>query len=189
MLSSIVKYVFANVGSLLSPGKIANAMTSAGRKIDPKTVERYLQGLQDSLIIYQANRYDVRGKELLKVNAKYYVVDMALRSSITGNLGRDMGHILENIVYLELLRRGYKVYVGDIPGGEIDFVAEKNGSLAYFQVALSTLSEDVLERELKPLQMLNDNYPKYLLTMDEYDMEADFAGIRKLNVLQWLERA
>lgn len=189
MLSSIVKYVFANVGSLLSPGKIANAMTSAGRKIDQKTVERYLQGLQDSLIIYQANRYDVRGKELLKVNAKYYVVDMALRSSITGNLGRDMGHILENIVYLELLRRGYKVYVGDIPGGEIDFVAEKNGSLAYFQVALSTLSEDVLERELKPLQMLNDNYPKYLLTMDEYDMEADFAGIRKLNVLQWLERA
>lgn len=189
MLSSIVKYVFANVGSLLSPGKIANAMTSAGRKIDSKTVERYLQGLQDSLIIYQANRYDVRGKELLKVNAKYYVVDMALRSSITGNLGRDMGHILENIVYLELLRRGYKVYVGDIPGGEIDFVAEKNGSLAYFQVALSTLSEDVLERELKPLQMLNDNYPKYLLTMDEYDMEADFAGIRKLNVLQWLERA
>lgn len=189
MLSSIVKYVFANVGNLLSPGKIANAMTSAGRKIDPKTVERYLQGLQDSLIIYQANRYDVRGKELLKVNAKYYVVDMALRSSITGNLGRDMGHILENIVYLELLRRGYKVYVGDIPGGEIDFVAEKNGSLAYFQVALSTLSEDVLERELKPLQMLNDNYPKYLLTMDEYDMEADFAGIRKLNVLQWLERA
>lgn len=189
MLSSIVKYVFANVGSLLSPGKIANAMTSAGRKIDPKTVERYLQGLQDSLIIYQANRYDVRGKELLKVHAKYYVVDMALRSSITGNLGRDMGHILENIVYLELVRRGYKVYVGDIPGGEIDFVAEKNGSLAYFQVALSTLSEDVLERELKPLQMLNDNYPKYLLTMDEYDMEADFAGIRKLNVLQWLERA
>lgn len=189
MLSSIVKYVFANVGSLLSPGKIANAMTSAGRKIDQKTVERYLQGLQDSLIIYQANRYDVRGKELLKVNAKYYVVDMALRSSITGNRGRDMGHILENIVYLELLRRGYKVYVGDIPGGEIDFVAEKNGSLAYFQVALSTLSEDVLERELKPLQMLNDNYPKYLLTMDEYDMEADFAGIRKLNVLQWLERA
>lgn len=189
MLSSIVKYVFANVGSLLSPGKIANAMTSAGRKIDQKTVERYLQGLQDSLIIYQANRYDVRGKELLKVNAKYYVVDMALRSSITGNRGRDMGHILENIVYLELVRRGYKVYVGDIPGGEIDFVAEKNGSLAYFQVALSTLSEDVLERELKPLQMLNDNYPKYLLTMDEYDMEADFAGIRKLNVLQWLERA
>lgn len=189
MLSSIVKYVFANVGSLLSPGKIANAMTSAGRKIDQKTAERYLQGLQDSLIIYQANRYDVRGKELLKVNAKYYVVDMALRSSITGNRGRDMGHILENIVYLELVRRGYKVYVGDIPGGEIDFVAEKNGSLAYFQVALSTLSEDVLERELKPLQMLNDNYPKYLLTMDEYDMEADFAGIRKLNVLQWLERA
>ena len=189
MLSSIVKYVFANVGSLLSPGKIANAMTSAGRKIDPKTVERYLQGLQDSLIVYQANRYDVRGKELLKVNAKYYVVDMALRSSITGNRGRDMGHILENIVYLELVRRGYKVYVGDIPGGEIDFVAEKNGSLAYFQVALSTLSEDVLERELKPLQMLNDNYPKYLLTMDEYDMEADFAGIRKLNVIQWLERA
>ncbi|MGM9581424.1 MAG: ATP-binding protein [Anaerovibrio sp.] len=189
MLSSIVKYVFANVGSLLSPGKIANTMTSAGRKIDQKTVERYLQGLQDSLIIYQANRYDVRGKELLKVNAKYYVVDMALRSSIAGNRGRDMGHILENIVYLELLRRGYRVYVGEIPGGEIDFVAEKNGRLAYFQVALSTLSEDVLERELKPLQMLNDNYPKYLLTMDEYDMEADFAGIRKLNVLQWLLEA
>ncbi|MCI7478793.1 MAG: ATP-binding protein, partial [Selenomonadales bacterium] len=110
ILESITKYLFANVGSLLSPRKIANTMTSAGRKVDPKTVERYLQGLKDSLLIYQANRYNIKGKELLKINSKYYIADVALRYLLTGNKGTDTGHMLENIVYLELIRRGYKVY-------------------------------------------------------------------------------
>lgn len=122
MLESVTKYVFANVGSLLSLRKIANSMVSAGRKIDSKTVERYLKGLQDALLIYQVDRFDLRGKELLKVNPKYYVVDAALRFFLVGRRGEDTGHVLENMVYLELLRRYEEVYVGSLPGGEVDFV-------------------------------------------------------------------
>lgn len=186
MLESLVQYVFANVGSLLSPRKIANSMTSAGRKINERTVERYLQGLQDSLLIYQANRFDVRGKELLKINAKYYIVDAALRYLLVGRKGYDTGHILENVIYLELLRRGYEVYVGSMTGGEIDFVVKDENGLQYYQIAESTMQPEVLERELKPLQSLKDSYPKYLLTLDEINATADYNGIRKRNALQWL---
>lgn len=186
MLESIVKYIFANVGSLLSIRKIADSMTSAGRKIDSKTVEKYLTGLQDSMLIYQAERYDIRGKELLKINPKYYVADAALRYLKVGKHGRDTGHILENTVYLELLRRGYEVYVGSMASGEVDFVAKDENGLAYFQVSESTLQPDVMERELKPLQKIKDNYPKFLLTLDEVNAEADYDGVRKRNVLKWL---
>lgn len=186
MLESIVKYLFANVGSLLSIRKIADSMTSAGRKIDSKTVEKYLTGLQDSMLIYQAERYDIRGKELLKINPKYYVVDAALRYLKVGKHGRDTGHILENTVYLELLRRGYEVYVGSMANGEVDFVAKNENGLTYYQVSESTLHPEVMERELKPLQKIKDNYPKLLLTLDEVNAEADYEGIRKRNVLNWL---
>jgi len=187
MLESIVKYLFANVGSLLSIKKIADAMTSAGRKIDNKTVERYLKGLQDSCLIYPAERFDIRGKELLKINPKYYVVDAAIRYLKVGRHGQDTGHILENTVYLELLRRGYKVYVGSMTGGEVDFVTmDAQDRLAYYQVSESTLQPEVMERELKPLQRIKDNYPKYLLTLDEVNATADYNGIRKENVLKWL---
>ena len=186
MLESMIKYLFANVGSLLSVRKIANSMTSAGRKIDSKTVERYLNGLQDSLLIYQAERFDIKGKDLLKINPKYYVVDAALRYLKTGRHGQDVGHILENTVYLELLRRGYEVYVGVLPKGEIDFVAKDTKGLTYYQVSESTLQPDVMEREIKPLQHINDHYPKILLTLDEVESDANYDGIRKQNVLKWL---
>ena len=186
ILESITKYLFANVGSLLSPRKIANTMTSAGRKVDPKTVERYLHGLQDSLLIYQANRYNIKGKELLKINSKYYIADVALRYLLTGNKGTDTGHMLENIVYLELIRRGYKVYVGELSNGEIDFVVENKNGTEYYQVSETTLDPNTLNRELAPLQSIKDQYPKYLLTLDEIAPEADYNGIRKLNVLKWL---
>ena len=186
MVESLMKFLAANIGSLISPNKIANSMTSAGRKIDNKTVEKYLQGLKDSLLIYQADRFDVRGKQLLKINAKYYLVDPAFRRLLINDTGRDTGHILENIVYLELLRRGDKVYVGQLPRGEIDFVVEKSGTREYYQVAESTLLLEVLERELKPLQSVPDQYPKYLLTLDEIAPEADYDGIKKKNVLRWL---
>ena len=187
MLESIVKYLFANVGSLLSVKKIADAMTSAGRKIDNKTVERYLKGLQDSCLIYPAERFDIRGKELLKINPKYYVVDAAIRYLKVGRHLQDTGHILENTVYLELLRRGYKVYVGAMTGGEVDFVTkDAQDRLAYYQVSESTLQSEVMERELKPLQRIKDNYPKYLLTLDEVNATADYDGIQKKNVLKWL---
>lgn len=186
ILESITKYLFANVGSLLSPRKIANTMTSAGRKVDPKTVERYLQGLQDSLLIYKANRYNIKGKELLKINSKYYIADVALRYLLTGNKGTDTGHMLENIVYLELIRRGYKVYAGELSNGEIDFVVENKNGTEYYQVSETTLDPNTLNRELAPLQSIKDQYPKYLLTLDEIAPEADYNGIRKLNVLKWL---
>lgn len=189
MVESLMKFLAANIGSLISPNKIANSMTSAGRKIDNKTVEKYLQGLKDSLLIYQADRFDVRGKQLLKINAKYYLVDPAFRRLLINDTGRDTSHILENIVYLELLRRGDKVYVGQLPRGEIDFVVEKSGTREYYQVAESTLLPEVLERELKPLQSVPDQYPKYLLTLDEIAPEADYDGIKKKNVLRWLLEA
>ena len=128
----------------------------------------------------------MRGKNLLKINAKYYLVDTALRQLLVNATGRDMGHILENVVYLELLQRGYRVYVGQLPKGEIDFVAETSQGLAYYQVAQSTLDPDVLDRELRPLQQTGDQYPKYLLTLDEIEPEANYNGILKRNVLRWL---
>ena len=186
MLESIVKYLFANVGSLLSIRKIAASMTSAGRKIDSKTVEKYLTGLQDSMLIYQAERFDIKGRELLKINPKYYVTDAALRYLKVGRHGQDTGHILENTVYLELLRRGYEVYVGSMTNGEVDFVAKNDRGLIYYQVSESALQPETMERELKPLQRIKDNYPKYLLTLDEVGATADYDGIRKENVLKWL---
>lgn len=186
IVETLMKYLAANIGSLISPNKIANSLTSAGRKIDNKTVERYLQALKDSLLVYQAERFDIRGKQLLKINAKYYLVDPAFRRLLINDTGRDTGHILENIIYLELRRRGGKVYVGQLPRGEIDFVVEKPGGREYYQVAESTMAPDVLERELKPLQQVRDQYPKYLLTLDEIAGEADYNGIRKQNALKWL---
>lgn len=186
MLESVVKYVFANIGSLMSWRKIGNAMVSAGRKIDGKTVERYLNGLQDAFLLYQADRFDLKGKEMLKLNPKYYVVDSALRFLLVGRKGEDMGHILENMVYLELLRRGYQVYVGTTAQGEVDFVAKDEKGLAYYQVSESTQQPEVLERELKPLKSIRDQYPKTLLTLDEINAEADYNGIMKRNALQWM---
>lgn len=186
IVETLMRYLAANIGSLISPNKIANSLTSAGRKIDNKTVERYLQALKDSLLVYQAERFDVRGKQLLKINAKYYLVDPAFRRLLINDTGRDTGHILENIIYLELRRRGGKVYVGQLPRGEIDFVVEKPGGREYYQVTESTMAPDVLERELKPLQQVRDQYPKYLLTLDEIAGEADYNGIRKQNALKWL---
>ncbi len=186
ILGNIMKYLSANIGSLISPKKISDSLTSMGRKTDYKTIERYLTALKESLLIYQADRFDVRGKKLLRINAKYYLVDPAFRQLLIHDQGRDTGHILENMVYLELIRRGFHVYVGQLPKGEIDFVAEKHGSLAYYQVSESTLSPEVLERELAPLRQPLDQYPRYLLTLDEINADADYDGIRKMNVLRWM---
>lgn len=187
MLDSVVKFVFDNVGNLVSSSKIANSMTSLGRKIDQRTVEKYLQGLMDSLLVYQVNRYDIKGKQYLASLEKYYVVDLGLREMLLGHGSRrDAGHLLENVVYLELLRRGYQVYIGHLIGGEVDFVAISPTQTIYYQVALSGLDENVLARELAPLQRIKDNYPKILLTTDDVFATADYDGIKKMNVLQWL---
>ena len=135
--------------------------------------------------MYKANRYNIKGKQYLKTLEKYYVVDIGLRFMLLGSRSTDIGHILENVIYLELLRRGYEVYVGKVDDIEVDFVAMNNKKIAYFQVAATVRDEKTLERELKSLQSISDHYPKYILTLDE-DPEVDYGGIRKINALDWL---
>ncbi|MBR5616282.1 MAG: ATP-binding protein [Clostridia bacterium] len=187
MLESITKFVMHNIGNRTSPTTIANTMTSNHRKIDAKTVDRYLRGLTESLMFYEARRYNIKGKEFLTTMNKYYVADIGMRNMLVKGKESDIGHILENIVYLELKRRGYEVYVGQLgPDGEVDFVAMKEGKLEYYQVSETTLDENVLRRELAPLQKIKDNYPKYLLTLDTLFGEMDYEGIQKTNALNWL---
>lgn len=187
MLKSVLRFVFDNIGSPLSSKKIADTMTSYGRKIDSKTVEKYLNALAESYIIYQAKRYNIKGKQYLKTLEKYYVVDIGMRYMLLGSQEADAGHILENVVYLELLRRGYDVYVGKVEELEVDFVARNSRGTAYFQVALTVRDEKTLERELRPLQSIRDHYPKMILTMDD-DPEAQYDGIRRVNARDWLLR-
>lgn len=187
MLEDITRFMLFNIGNRTSPTTIANTMTSKQKKIDPKTVERYIRGLTDSLMFYEARRYNIRGKKFFSTMNKYYAADMGMRNMLVKGNSSDAGHILENIVYLELKRRGYEVYVGQIGSdGEVDFVAMMNGELSYYQVAETTLDESVLTRELTPLRRISDNYPKYLLTMDELFDEMNYDGVQKINALKWL---
>lgn len=186
ILESVVEFLYDNIGNLCSMKKISDTLTSNGRAISNHTVENYVDALIDSFMLYKANRFDVKGKDLLKMQEKYYAVDIGLRYHLLGQkAGQDMGHILENIVYLELLRRGYKVYVGKVDELEVDFVAQNSENIIYYQVALTTRDESTLERELQPLRKINDNYPKIILTLDD-DLDADFEGIKKKNVIDWL---
>ncbi len=185
MLRSVTEFVLDNIGNQLSTKKIADTMTSGGRKIDVRTVEKYVDALRESFIVYQAKRYDIKGKQYLKTLDKYYVVDIGLRHAILGSRSVDVGHILENIVYLDLLRRGYDVYVGKVSGLEVDFVAINEYGREYYQVAATVRDQETLRRELTPLQKISDNYPKYILTLDA-DPDADYEGIRRTNVLEWL---
>ncbi len=185
MLKSLLQFVFDNIGNPLSPKKIADTMTSAGRKIDTRTVERYLEAFCESYIIYKAKRYDIKGKQYLKTLDKYYIVDIGMRYMLLGSRQVDAGHILENVVYLELLRRGYEVFVGKIDSFEVDFVAQDHKGIIYFQVALTIHDENTLKRELRPLQAIQDHYPKIILTMDE-EPEEQYDGIRRINARDWL---
>lgn len=185
MLRSLLRFVFDNIGNPLSSKKIADTMTSDGRKIDTKTVEKYLSALTESYIIYQAKRYNIKGKQHLKTLEKYYVVDIGLRFMLIGSQQVDMGRILENVVYLELLRRGYEVYIGKVDEYEVDFVAQNSKGTTYFQVALTVRDEKTLERELRVLEAVKDHYPKYLLTLDD-DPETQYNGIRCINARDWL---
>lgn len=185
MLESIARFVFDNIGNPMSTKKIADTMTSFGRKIDVKTVEKYVRALMESFIVYQAKRYNIKGKQYLKTLEKYYVVDIGLRYMLLGSRSTDVGHILENVIYLELLRRGYDVYVGKIDDLEVDFVAQDQKKTIYYQVAATVRDENTLKRELIPLQKISDHYPKVILTLDD-DPEADYDGIRRVNALDWL---
>ena len=190
-LERVTKYLYDNIGNRTSMKSISDNIEGLEKNNSYNTVSTYVDALIDSFIVYKANRYDIKGKEFLKTQEKYYAIDIGLRYYMLGqSSGRDMGHILENVVYLELLRRGYEVYIGKFDDLEVDFVAKNSKNTYYYQVALttreaSTDNSPVLDRELAPLKKINDNYSKYILTLDD-DLEADYDGIKKINVIDWL---
>ncbi len=185
MLESVTSFVFDNIGNRLSANNIANTLSANGRTTNDKTIEKYLQALIDSLMIYQVKRYNIKGRQLLKTQAKYYIADLGLRYLLFGIKGQDEGHILENIVYLELIRRGYNVSIGQNDTNEIDFVASKQNDIIFIQVCLSLKDESTYTREITPLKMMNNSYPKIILTMDE-SLEKDDNGIKIIYALDWL---
>ena len=186
MLESVIRFLADNIGNSLSTKKISDTMTSNGRSINVRTVESYLSAFMDSYIIYQAKRFDVKGKQYLKTLEKYYMVDIGLRNAMLGSKSNaDVGHILENVIYLELIRRGYEVYIGKVDNVEVDFVARYEKGVKYIQVSASVRDENTLERELRPLQKITDHYPKCIMTLD-IDPEADYEGIRRINALDYL---
>lgn len=186
MLDSLVRFMFNNIGNMTSTNNIANSMKSQGRAITVHTVERYISALTDSYILYRVGRYDVKGKQYLKTGDKYFLADIGLRYYLLGKKNADFGYILENIVYLELLRRGNKIFTGKVGNNEIDFITEtKDGLIEYYQVALTVREEKTLKRELLPLESIKDHNTKYLLTLDE-DPQVSHNGIKQINALDWL---
>ena len=184
-LRSLVVFLYDNIGNLCSPASIAKAMKASGQSVSAPTVSRYLEALEAAYLVYPAVRYDVRGKRILKQERKYYAVDMGLRRVLCSNSVRDTGRILENVVYLELLRREKNVYVGQGPAGEIDFVTSGAEGTKYWQVSESVAREETLERELSSFAGAKDNYPKTLITLDDV-REESYDGIRWVNALDWL---
>jgi hypothetical protein len=185
LLESILKFIAANIGNILSTKKISDYLTSSGRKTTSDTIDNYLRMLEKAFIIYKANRYDLKGKKFLKTLEKYYIVDIGIRNKLTGLRDTDYGHVLENIIYLELLKRGYEVTIGKTGPLEVDFVATKTKEITYYQVSATIMNEDTRKRELKPLKKIDDNYPKYVLTMDK-NIYTDYSGIKVKNIIDFL---
>jgi len=186
-LERIIQYLASIVESEFVAKTVRNVFASSGLTLSHETITRFLRALEESMFIYKARKFNVRGKRLLDTRYKYYLVDIGLRKILLPDAEEDFGYILENIVYLELLRRGNQVFVGKIDEYEIDFIAEdKNHVKAYYQVSLNTEDKDTLKRELRPLKMIDDQYPKYLITLDELNPNANYNGIQKLNAFDWL---
>ena len=191
-LHKVMLFLSSNIGSITSPNKIGNVLSAEGdikktkeKNIAGKTVERYISMLQNAFIIYSINRYDIKGKHLLKTLGKNYLVDMGFRNLLLGYRDADRGHIIENIVFLELLRRHYRVYIGKVGENEIDFIAEKPEEKIYIQVTESMQSPETRQRELRPLQMIPDNYEKIILSMDR-SFITSYDGIKAINLIDWL---
>lgn len=183
-LEAVTKFLLHNIGSRVSATKIANTLKSAGKGVDQKTVDKYMRSLTDSLLIYEAARYNIKGKQYLSTQSKYYAVDVALRNTLVKGAASDIGHILENIVYLELLRRDYKVTVGRTGDKAIDFVCDKNGEKLYVQVAYLLASDETVQREFGAYNNIRDNYPKYVVSLDEFDRNRN--GIKHRNIRDFL---
>lgn len=183
---NIAKFVASNIGSALSPSNISKTLKQDGQSIHHSTVEKYLEYLTTSFVFYKVNRFDLKGKKQLATQEKYYLVDAGLLNILAGKERvTDRGHILENIVYLELLRRGNKIWTGTTRNSEVDFVCKTpTGDIEYYQVAWQMTNENTVEREFSALEKINDNYPKYLLTTDSFTQ--DRSGVKHLNVYNWL---
>ncbi len=186
VLESIIKTMASSVGSPISLKKIADTINSSGRRISVNTVDKYVRALTDSYIFYKVDRYDIKGRQHLKTLGKYYMVDSGIRGMLLSNSTSDLGHIIENIVYLELLRRGYKINIGKQNQKEIDFVSNGPEGVTYYQVSATVLNEQTLRRELDPLEKITDHHPKILLTLDTIGKGANYNGIKQLYLIDWL---
>lgn len=191
-LQKIMLFLCSNIGSMTSPNSIGNVLShegdlehGKGKNIAGKTVDRYISMLHNAFIFYSVGRYDVKGKQLLKTLEKNYIIDMGFRNMLLGYRNADRGHIIENIVFLELLRRDYRIYIGKIGDLEVDFIAERPDNKLYIQVTESMQSEETRERELRPLRMISDNYEKIVLSMDRNFIRS-YDGIKALNIIDWL---
>lgn len=185
ILESICRFLFDNIGSNISTKKISDTLASNGRKNSVHTIEEYLSALLESYILYKVNRYDIKGKQLLKTQEKYYLSDLGLRTYLLGkSYNKDLGHLLENIIFLELKRRGYRIYIGKNDSTEVDFVVETEDDFIYIQVALTVRDENTLKRELRPLETIADHFRKYIITLD-YDTN-NYNGIKQISALDFL---
>lgn len=185
LLKTVARYLASVVGSPVSVKRVSDYLISSGRKVSPNTVDDYMEALREAFIFYPVERFDINGKQLLKVNRKWYIVDLGLRNHILPKKQYDLGFSLENIVFFELLRRGYRVNVGKNSDSEVDFVAQKQGVLHYYQVTADMTNEDTFNREIRPLQSIKDNYEKMILTMDHMT-PGDYEGIQVVHLLDWL---
>ncbi|HCT91055.1 MAG TPA: ATPase [Lachnospiraceae bacterium] len=185
LLKTIARYLASVIGSPVSVKSVTNYLISSGRKVSPNTVSDYMEALTESFIFYSAERFDIVGKQLLKVNKKLYMVDLGLRNHILPRKQYDLGFSIENIVFFELLRRGCKVTIGKNGQMEVDFVAQKQGILTYYQVTADMTSQAIFEREMRPLKSIRDNYEKIILTMDRFSV-GNYDGIQVIHVLDWL---
>lgn len=186
VLESIIKFLSSNIGSPVSAKKVSDTINSSGRKISVNTVDSYIRALNQSYVFYKADRYDIKGKQYLKTLGKYYIVDTGLRNMLLAGTASDLGHLLENVVYLELMRRGYKIHIGKLIDKEIDFVVSGVKGVEYYQVSASVLDKNTMTRELSPLMKISDNHPKYLLTLDDIIPNANYNGILHINLIEWL---
>ena len=185
LLKTIARYLASVIGSPISIKSITNYLISSGRKVSANTVSDYVDALTESFIFYSVDRFDIVGKQLLKVNKKLYMVDLGLRNHILPRKRYDLGFSIENIVFFELLRRGNKVNIGKYSSTEVDFVAQKQGVIVYYQVTADMTAEETFEREMRPLQEIKDNYEKIVLTLDQFSL-GNYDGIKVINVIDWL---
>ena len=185
LLKNISRFLAGSIGSPISVKSIADYVTSSGRKVSQNTVDDYVEALTEPYIFYPVERYDVLGKQLLKKNRKMYIVDLGLRRHLLARQRYDLGFSLENIIYFELLRRGYSVNIGKVGAAEIDFVARKNDNVSYYQVTASMTEESTFEREMSPLKGITDNYPKTVITLDRFTL-GNYEGMEVVNAVDWL---